>query len=131
MWVRASGSTLRSAEKYERRPKRERWKVVTPGKVETKMDTLRRKGRKQYLSFRKATRDRTGAPVEEGHFSLHRNNKVLISGRPIAVAMIGVALPIARILVCLLYWCVYCTGVWKRIFVFSLVVPTVNLSRFL
>ena len=56
--------------------------MVTPGNVETKMDTLRRKGRKQYLSFRKATR--TGAPVEEGHFSLHRNKKVLISDRPIA-----------------------------------------------
>ena len=58
VWVCASGSTLWSAEKYALVAeklnvvrKRDGWKVVTPGNVETKVDTLRRKGRKQYLSF--------------------------------------------------------------------------------
>ena len=139
-WLNSSvrGEICIGRGKHERRRKREGWKVVTPGKVEIKMDTLRRKGRKQYLSFRKAARSSLllKIAVEERHFSLHRNKKyymscnqcmLVIRRSPIAVAMIGVASPIARLLhagVSSLS-----TGVCKRIFCFfSRVVPPVYMT---
>ena len=70
VWVKASGSTLRAAEKYALIAtrindvgKKKGWQAVTGPNVETKVDTLRRKGRSVYKSFRRRTR--TGAPVPE------------------------------------------------------------------
>ena len=66
VWVKVSGSTLRAAEKYALIAtrindvgKKKGWQAVTGPNV----DTLRRKGRSVYKSFRRRTR--TGAPVPE------------------------------------------------------------------
>ena len=82
VWVRASGSTLRSAEKYalvaeknEPRRKKGRMEGGDTWKCRNKNGYPSEEGQKTiYWSFRKATR--TGAPVDEGHFSLHHNKKV-------------------------------------------------------
>ena len=70
VWVKASGSTLRAAEKYALIAtqindvgKKKGWQAVTGPNVEMKVDILRCNGRSVYKSFRRRTR--TGAPVPE------------------------------------------------------------------
>ena len=70
IWVQSSGSTLKAAEKYELvaqrvndAGKKEGWLPVTAKIVDNKIDSLRKKGRKVYNAFRKATR--TGAPCPD------------------------------------------------------------------
>lgn len=68
--VCSSGATLTSKEKYaaivqklNEKGKECGWPEITTNNKEIKFDALRRKGRKEYCTFR--TQTRTGAPVED------------------------------------------------------------------
>ena len=72
IFVGASGSTLTAQEKYAAIAMRvnetgeaeaEGWMEVTRANIETKIDNLKRKGKKIYKTFR--TKTKTGAPVDE------------------------------------------------------------------
>ena len=68
--VRASGTALTATEKFgaiaqklNDRGRKEGWPEVTARIVDRKMDTMKRKGKKVYKTFKK--RPHTGAPVDE------------------------------------------------------------------
>ena len=83
VFVGASGSTLTAREKHEKivtkvndLGKKEGWDVVDGAKIETKIDSLKRKGKKVYKTFR--TKTRTGAPVGEDDFNLEVSTLIRI-----------------------------------------------------
>ena len=65
--------------KNERRRKRGRLEGGDTWKCRNTNGYPSEGGQKTVFEFSKGNSYSTGAPVEEGHFSLHRNKKVLIS----------------------------------------------------